>query len=62
MPWASLHYPFENADKFDATFPADYIIEGQDQTRGWFYSLMVLATALFDKPAFKTVSRKRYGC
>ena len=56
MPWASLHYPLENADKFDATFPADYIIEGQDQTRGWFYSLMVLATALFDKPAFKTVS------
>ena len=56
MPWASLHYPFENTDKFDATFPADYIIEGQDQTRGWFYSLMVLATALFDKPAFKTVS------
>jgi len=56
MPWASLHYPFENADKFNATFPADYIIEGQDQTRGWFYSLMVLATALFDKPAFKTVS------
>ena len=56
MPWASLHYPFENADKFNATFPADYIIEGQDQTRGWFYSLMVLATALFDSPAFKTVS------
>lgn len=56
MPWASLHYPFENADKFGQTFPADYIIEGQDQTRGWFYSLMVLATALFDQPAFKTVS------
>ena len=56
MPWASLHYPFENADKFTDTFPADYIIEGQDQTRGWFYSLMVLATALFDSPAFKTVS------
>lgn len=56
MPFASLHYPFENADKFNATFPADYIIEGQDQTRGWFYSLMVLATALFDSPAFKTVS------
>ncbi len=56
MPWASLHYPFENIDKFNETFPADYIIEGQDQTRGWFYSLMVLATALFDKPAFKTVS------
>ncbi len=56
MPWASLHYPFENVDKFNATFPADYIIEGQDQTRGWFYALMVLATALFDKPAFKAVS------
>ncbi|MDE6477810.1 MAG: isoleucine--tRNA ligase [Alphaproteobacteria bacterium] len=56
MPWASLHYPFENADKFTATFPADYIIEGQDQTRGWFYALMVLATALWDSPAFKTVS------
>lgn len=56
MPWASLHYPFENADRFAATFPADYIIEGQDQTRGWFYALMVLATAMWDKPAFKTVS------
>ena len=56
MPWASLHYPFENQDRFNATFPADYIIEGQDQTRGWFYALMVLATALFDKPAFKNVS------
>ena len=56
MPWASLHYPFENADRFNATFPADYIIEGQDQTRGWFYALMVLATALFDKPAFRAVS------
>ncbi len=56
MPFASLHYPFENHDKFEATFPADYIIEGQDQTRGWFYNLMILATALFNKPAFKTVS------
>lgn len=56
MPFASLHYPFENVNTFNATFPADYIIEGQDQTRGWFYSLMVMATALFDKPAFKTVS------
>ncbi len=56
MPFAQYHYPFKNADKFAATFPADYIIEGQDQTRGWFYSLMVLAVALFDKPAFKTVS------
>ncbi|MDR2268947.1 MAG: isoleucine--tRNA ligase [Rickettsiales bacterium] len=56
MPWARLHYPFENKDIFDAAFPADYIVEGLDQTRGWFYSLMVLATALFDGPAFKTVS------
>ncbi len=56
MPFAQLHYPFENQDKFKANFPADYIIEGQDQTRGWFYSLMIMAVALFDKPAFKTVS------
>ncbi len=56
MPFAQFHYPFENADKFNATFPADYIIEGQDQTRGWFYSLMVMSVALFDTPAFKMVS------
>lgn len=56
MPFASLHYPFENKDKFESTFPADYIIEGQDQTRGWFYSLMVMAVALFDRPAFRVVS------
>ena len=56
MPFAQLHYPFENQDKFEKNFPADYIIEGQDQTRGWFYSLMVMAVALFDKPAFKVVS------
>lgn len=56
MPFAQLHYPFENKDKFEANFPADYIIEGQDQTRGWFYLLMVMAVSLFDKPAFKTVS------
>ncbi|MCQ2568110.1 MAG: isoleucine--tRNA ligase [Alphaproteobacteria bacterium] len=56
MPFAQLHYPFENVDKFEKTFPADYIIEGQDQTRGWFYSLMVMAVALFDKPAFRVVS------
>ena len=56
MPFASLHYPFENKEKFEATFPADYIIEGQDQTRGWFYALMIMAVALFDKPAFKIVS------
>ena len=56
MPFASLHYPFENRELFEQTFPANYIIEGQDQTRGWFYSLMVIAVALFDKPAFQIVS------
>lgn len=56
MPFAALHYPFENKDTFEKTFPADYIIEGQDQTRGWFYHLMIMAVALFDKPAFRVVS------
>ncbi|MFA6897269.1 MAG: isoleucine--tRNA ligase [Patescibacteria group bacterium] len=55
MPYAQLHYPFENEDKFEKSFPADFIAEGIDQTRGWFYTLMVLSTALFDKPAFKNV-------
>ena len=53
MPYAQSHYPFENAAYFDANFPADFISEGLDQTRGWFYTLTVLAAALFDKPAFK---------
>ena len=56
MPFAHLHYPFENQDKFEKVCPADYIIEAQDQTRGWFYVLMVMAVALFDKAAFKIVS------
>ncbi|KAJ8611428.1 hypothetical protein CTAYLR_009009 [Chrysophaeum taylorii] len=56
MPYAQLHYPFENSQNFlEATFPADFIAEGLDQTRGWFYTLMVLSTALFDKPAFKNL-------
>ena len=55
MPHAQNHYPFENKDHFEANFPADFIAEGLDQTRGWFYTLMVLSTALFDKPAFKNV-------
>jgi isoleucyl-tRNA synthetase len=55
MPYAQLHYPFENKEKFETNFPADFIGEGLDQTRGWFYTLMVLSTALFDKPAFKNV-------
>ena len=55
MPYAQLHYPFENRDLFEAGFPAQYIAEGLDQTRGWFYTLMVLATALFKRPAFRNV-------
>jgi len=55
MPYAQAHYPFENREKFEKNFPADFIAEGLDQTRGWFYTLMVLSTALFDKPAFKNV-------
>jgi isoleucyl-tRNA synthetase len=52
MPFASVHYPFENKKWFEEHFPADFIAEAQDQTRGWFYTLHVLATALFGKPAF----------
>jgi isoleucyl-tRNA synthetase len=55
MPYAQLHYPFENQELFQETFPADFIAEGLDQTRGWFYTLTVLAAALFDKPAFRNV-------
>ena len=54
MPYAQVHYPFENQDWFDSHFPGDFIVEYIGQTRGWFYTLHVLATALFDKPAFKT--------
>ncbi|EEC45000.1 predicted protein [Phaeodactylum tricornutum CCAP 1055/1] len=53
MPYAQSHYPFENKEGWEKGFPADFIAEGLDQTRGWFYTLMVLSTALFDKPAFK---------
>ena len=55
MPYAQLHYPFENADVFAAAFPAEFISEGLDQTRGWFYTLTVLAAALYEKPAFRNV-------
>lgn len=55
MPYAQNHYPFENKELTETAFPADFIAEGLDQTRGWFYTLHVLATALFDKPAFKNV-------
>jgi len=52
MPYAQVHYPFENKDWFENNFPADFIVEYIAQTRGWFYTLIVLSTALFDKPAF----------
>ncbi len=54
MPYAQWHYPFENQEKFKKNFPADFISEGVDQTRGWFYSLLVIGTFLFDMPAYKT--------
>ncbi|MDR0303225.1 MAG: isoleucine--tRNA ligase [Chitinispirillales bacterium] len=55
MPYAQNHYPFENKDVFEKNFPAQFIAEGIDQTRGWFYTLTVLASALFGKEAFKNV-------
>ena len=55
MPYAQLHFPFENEDVFNAGFPAEFIAEGLDQTRGWFYTLTVLGGALFDQPAFRNV-------
>jgi len=55
MPYAQKHYPFENQSEFESNFPADFIAEGLDQTRGWFYTLVVLGAALFDKPAFSNV-------
>ena len=54
MPYAQVHYPFENQDWFENHFPGDFIVEYIGQTRGWFYTLHVLSTALFDKPAFET--------
>jgi isoleucyl-tRNA synthetase len=53
MPFAQWHYPFENKEVFDRSYPADYISEGIDQTRGWFYTLHSIGTFLFDKPAYK---------
>ena len=55
MPYAQLHYPFENADRFDKVFPADFVAEGVDQTRGWFFTLHAIATMLFDSVAFKNI-------
>jgi isoleucyl-tRNA synthetase len=53
MPYAQIHYPFENQDRFARSFPAEFIAEGLDQTRGWFYTLHVLSTLLYDAPAYK---------
>ncbi|OAY51886.1 hypothetical protein MANES_04G040600v8 [Manihot esculenta] len=55
MPYAYIHYPFENVELFEKNFPGQFIAEGLDQTRGWFYTLMVLSTALFGKPAFRNL-------
>ncbi|XP_041129099.1 isoleucine--tRNA ligase, cytoplasmic-like [Polyodon spathula] len=55
MPYAQVHYPFESRREFEEAFPADFIAEGIDQTRGWFYTLLVLSTAVFGKPPFKNV-------
>ncbi len=55
MPYAQQHYPFENAEKFRKGFPANFIAEGLDQTRGWFYTLLVLSTILFDKAPYRNV-------
>ena len=55
MPYAQLHYPFENKEVFEKNFPADFIAEGVDQTRGWFFTLHAIATMLFDSVAFKNV-------
>ena len=53
MPFAQWHYPFENQDKFKQRYPADYITEAVDQTRGWFYVLLAISTAVFDHEVFK---------
>ena len=55
MPFAQFHYPFENVELFEKAFPADFIAEGIDQTRGWFYTMHNISTALFDQPAYKSV-------
>ena len=55
MPYGQAHYPFDDKERFEQGFPADFIAEALDQTRGWFYTLLVLSTALFDKPAYENV-------
>ncbi len=53
MPFAQWHYPFENKEKFEENFPANFISEAVDQTRGWFYTLLAISTLLFDESPFK---------
>lgn len=55
MPYAQLHYPFENKELFEQTFPAAFVSEGIDQTRGWFYTLLVLSTHLFGKAPWQNL-------
>lgn len=55
MPYAQQHYPFENKEQFENSFPADFVSEGLDQTRGWFYTLLVLSTHLFGRAPWKNL-------
>lgn len=55
MPYAQSHYPFENVDRFKKSYPADFVSEGIDQTRGWFYTLLVLGTQLFNTAPWKNL-------
>ena len=56
-PFAQWHHPFDGGKKFNSSFPVDYICEGVDQTRGWFYTLLAVSTTVFDSPAYKDVCR-----
>ena len=62
MPFAQVHYPFENHEWFDTHSPADFIVEYIGQTRGWFYVMHVLSTALFDRPAFTERASATASC
>ena len=56
MPFAQHHAPFENEERFEQRFPADFICEALDQTRGWFYSLLAVSTLLFDRSSYRATS------
>ena len=62
MPYAQVHYPFENGDWFEHHYPGDFIVEYIGQTRGWFYTMHILATALFDRPAFSSPASATASC